>query len=138
MSLSKNPTEILEQQLELLQKIYEAQIQQNHNNGNANNNSTEKWEYHAEFISADMTIEQAKKFISEKIPGWKSPPRYSPVALLPRLNSLGENGWEVIHIEPIPHRGNNDDIGFPVTGVMSMAGYIYSHTYFCAFKRKIP
>jgi hypothetical protein len=143
-SKSKSPTEILELQLEILKKIYELQEKQNIQPGQLPlekkvNEGTEnfKWEYQVEFIRADTEIQNIKEYLIAKFPKWKSIPQHTPLAMLLRLNGLGENGWELVHMEPISSLGAKEDIGYPITGVIAMAGYIYSHTYFCVFKRKI-
>ncbi len=91
----------------------------------------DKWEYMTMFVEADIDNENAKEYLSHNFPKWKNPSRYAPQIMIPELNSWGEAGWEVIHMEPV-YVGKNEDIGFP-TGT----GIIYwSHVYFCVMKRK--
>lgn len=36
-------------------------------------------------------------------------PKYTPEALIPQLDALGDQGWELVHIKPV-HRGDNADV----------------------------
>lgn len=48
--------------------------------------------------------------------------------MMPELDKLGEEGWELIHMEPVARVGGKGDILFP-------AGPHWTNRYFCVFKR---
>ncbi len=100
--------------------------------------TVEQWEYFSEMLSADTGIEPQRSFLKNRWPAWK-PPIYAVQSLIPRMNALGQEGWELVHMEPIPQLGSNGDVGYPlsVPGHISMAGWVYSHAYFCVYKRRI-
>jgi hypothetical protein len=103
-----------------------------------NQSQVEQWEYHTEFVSSDTYDDNAKIFIKNRWPNVNNMPRHTPLAMIFRLNALGEEGWELVHMEPIPRLGEKGDVGYPVAGPgpVAMAGYVYSHTYFCVYKRR--
>ena len=89
----------------------------------------EKWEYLTEFVSADIQNEGVKSFLQKKWPNWKNPPQFTAETMIPRLNGWGEQGWELVNMEPVLI-GNNADVNFARTG------NFYSNVYFCVFKRR--
>ena len=89
----------------------------------------EKWEYRTEIIFANIDNKKVKQYIAQKYPSWKNPPKFTPETLEFHLNELGENGWEVIHMQPVAGMGNNGDVQHNATG-------IYSNAYFCILKRR--
>jgi len=50
---------------------------------------------------------------------------------MPELNKLGEEGWELVHMEPVAKVGNKGD-------VLIGPNYRWSNIYFCVFKRRKP
>lgn len=90
----------------------------------------ERWEYMTRLISAEADQPAVKEHLRRRYPGF-TPAKYAPEALEVFLNQQGEEGWELVHIEPVPV-GKNGDVYFAGGGM-----YQYSHTYFCAFKRRI-
>jgi len=90
----------------------------------------EKWEYLTEFVFADIENEGVKAFLQERSPNWKNLPKYVPQTMIPHLNTLGERGWELVHMEPVAGVGKNNDVWF--TGTNSS----WSNVYFCVFKRR--
>lgn len=88
-----------------------------------------QWEYLTKFIRADKKKDGVREFIEQKWPEWDKPPRYSPEAMIPELNRLGEAGWELMHIEPVADVGRKGDVRFDGSGVT------WSNVYFCVFKR---
>jgi hypothetical protein len=50
--------------------------------------------------------------------------------MIPQLNKLGKEGWELVHMEPVPRVGGKEDVQFDQ--------YSWSNTYFCVFKRREP
>lgn len=89
----------------------------------------EKWEYQTRFFEARAKGRDVKSFIKEEFD--KRPKRYSPEAMIPELNELGEEGWEIIHMEPVARVGGKEDVLFD-------DGYRWSNTYFCVLKRRKP
>jgi hypothetical protein len=89
----------------------------------------QRWEYLTEILYADVENKGfAESFRNAEL-RMKNPPRYAVQTTIPRLNYLGEEGWELVHMEPIPGVGTKGDIHFPG------AAYVYSNSYFCVFKR---
>lgn len=83
----------------------------------------QQWEYYTTFLQADAKNEA--EFL-EELRDWKEGiPQHTPEALIPRLNALGEQGWEMLQILPV-NSGAKGDVINPS---------IWTHTYFCAFKR---
>jgi len=87
----------------------------------------ERWEYYLEYITTETNREQA--FLQENFPG-KALPRYAVQAALPRLNAIGEQGWELVQMEPVSLGFNGDVL---VAGGESRQ---WTRTYFCVFKRR--
>jgi len=87
----------------------------------------EQWEHHIEYIHADADRQRA--FLQELHPG-RSFPIYAVQATLPRLNELGEQGWELVQMQPV-FVGDNGDI--LITGGDWKR---WTSTYFCVFKRR--
>ncbi len=95
----------------------------------------DKWEYLTLFLTAHHDNWQAKESIaffekeSRHLTEFK-PAIYSPQYMIALLNSMGEEGWELIHMEPVANVGVNHDVLF-VGEARS-----YSNRYFCVFKRR--
>ena len=89
----------------------------------------EKWEYMTTLICANQTA-KTTQYIHDRWPTWK-PDKYSPEHMIPELNKWGEDGWELVTMEPVSIGHNSD--------VLTHFGPNTSYTpwYFCAFKRKI-
>ena len=86
-----------------------------------------QWEYLTIFVEARATDKQIKQFIAENFD--KKPRKHSPESMIPELNKLGQEGWEMIHIQPLARVGNKEDIQFD--------NHNWSSTYFCVFKRAL-
>ncbi len=83
------------------------------------------WEYYTTFLKAEARYEA--DFL-EHLRDWKDGiPAYTPEALIPRLNALGELGWELVTMQPVGVGGKADVI--PTA---------WTFTYFCVFKRPKP
>lgn len=89
----------------------------------------EKWEYLTFVLYADLENPGAKEVMNHHWPDWKNPPRYTPQALMPELNRMGETGWELIHIERVNDSVYSDAIFKDNIGAVN--------AYFCVFKRKV-
>ncbi len=86
----------------------------------------EQWEYLTLFVEARAATKEARQFIKDNFD--KKPKRHSPEAMIPELNQLGEIGWELVHMEPVPRVGGKEDIQFD--------RFSWSNKYFCVFKRR--
>lgn len=87
----------------------------------------EKWEYFTTFLTAAM---EGVDILSEALIPADRHPKFSPYALIPQLNRLGEKGWELIHMEPVVVGRNHDVMVHPTNMEY------WSSTYFCVFKRR--
>lgn len=91
-----------------------------------NESAVEQWEYWTCFLWADAR--EQKEYLRQRWPDWQ-PRKYSPEALMPELNKFGEDGWELVHMQPVKEGINRD--------VLITAGVMHwSHAYFCVFKRR--
>lgn len=87
-----------------------------------------QWEYLTTFLEAEARFEEA---FLQQFRDWKEGiPAYAPEALIPRLNAYGEQGWELIHMQPVGVGGKADVLMQDNSG-----SRFWSHTYFCVFKR---
>lgn len=91
----------------------------------------EQWEYLPTFIKADARDKSMQEFLKAQIPNLEKPPKYMAEAMMPELNRLGEQGWELVHMEPVAGVGKKGDVLFE-------GGTEWSNTYFCVFKRRRP
>ncbi len=92
--------------------------------------SVEKWEYLTGFVSAGINNPGAKEYIEQTGGNWKNVAKFDPITLIPSLNRLGEQGWELVHMEPVAI-GRNWDVAFygGETGT-------WSNVYFYVLKRR--
>lgn len=88
----------------------------------------EKWEYMTLFLEANAASKETKEYLKKTMPNVKRPPRYTPQAMMPDLNKYGDEGWELVHMEPVADVGKNGDVRFD-------SGR-WSNHYFCVFKRR--
>lgn len=86
------------------------------------------WEYFSQLMHAEITKEN-RAYLEGR---FGSVAKFSPRTLIPELNELGKQGWELVHMEPVAGSGSNSDIWW-------IGGHVpsYSHTYFCVFKRPV-
>ncbi|MBZ0277097.1 MAG: hypothetical protein K8I60_13185 [Anaerolineae bacterium] len=91
-------------------------------------NDRQRWEYLTLFVEADADREE--DFLRERW-DWKSGiPQFTPQAMIPQLDALGDQGWEMIHMEPV-RVGNRGDVLIED----STGGKVWTSRYFCVFKR---
>lgn len=90
----------------------------------------EQWEYLTTFLEARAKNKDIKNYIKENHD--KKPRKHSPEAMIPELNKLGAEGWELINMEPVADVGGKEDVLF------AGAGRKWSSIYFCVFKRRLP
>lgn len=91
----------------------------------------EQWEYLPTFIEANAKSKEMREFLKTRFPDTKKPPRYMVEAMLPELNELGAQGWELVHMEPVAGVGGKGDVLFETS-------HRWSNVYFCVFKRRRP
>lgn len=91
----------------------------------------EQWEYFPTFIEANARDKGIKSYLQQRVPDLKKPPRYMPESMMPKLNELGAQGWELVHMEPVAGVGKKRDVLFD-------GGHQWSNVYFCVFKRRRP
>ncbi len=72
-----------------------------------------RWEYWSGILDAEPWRKIKDDYEETQLP------RYSPQWLMPKLDSLGDEGWELVHMEPV------------VIDTMRT----WTHSYFCVFKR---
>jgi hypothetical protein len=89
----------------------------------------ERWEYYTAFLYADA--ERQRDFLESRWPG-EQLPKYAPESMIPELDQLGAEGWELVHMEPVGGVGKKGDVSF-TRGYGSMT--VWSNAYFCVFKR---
>lgn len=90
----------------------------------------EQWEYLTTFVEAKASSKDIKNYIKENFD--KKPRKHSPEAMIPDLNKLGAEGWELINMEPVAQVGGKEDI------LMAGEGRKWTSVYFCVFKRRMP
>lgn len=90
----------------------------------------EQWEYLPIHIEAQANTKEMKEFLKRQMPDVKKFPRYMPQAMMPELNELGAQGWELVHMEPVARVGSKADVYF------NGADSKWSNVYFCVFKRR--
>lgn len=85
----------------------------------------QKWEYLTVLVDSKVDTSQVRK---DDL-GRKTF-QFNPIGLLPVLNPLGADGWELISAHPYSV-GENDDV------LTHQAIKIFTHTYLCVFKRPV-
>jgi hypothetical protein len=93
----------------------------------------QQWEYFTTFLWADLNTHK-NDFVA-MFPDAEQPPLYDPRTMIPELDSLGKQGWELVHMEPIIV-GKNLDVCIGSTEQTSVRPW--TNAYFCVFKRPQP
>ena len=91
----------------------------------------QQWEYFTEFVYASVDAPGWEKYRRDNMPDFK-PSKYSPRKMIPHLNNGGEDGWELVTMQPVADVGDKGDVRFP-----GQTGN-WSNAYFCAWKRPKP
>ncbi len=89
----------------------------------------EKWEYLPMYLEAQVKSKDMRAYLKQRF-DVKSPPKYMVESMAPIMNELGEEGWELVHMEPVARLRGKGDVMFP--GAMRT----WSNVYFCVFKRR--
>ncbi len=82
----------------------------------------QRWEYRTCILWAEESRKSKDSYEREL-------PIYAPQHLIPELDALGAEGWELVHMQPV-YAGNNHDVM-----VFADAARQWTHAYFCVFKR---
>jgi hypothetical protein len=86
----------------------------------------EQWEYLTLFLQASAKDRAKREFVQKRFN--KKPKAHSPESMIPELDKLGQEGWELVHMQPVPRVGGKEDIQLDVSA--------WSSQYFCVFKRR--
>jgi hypothetical protein len=86
----------------------------------------ERWEHLIVLLEANA--EKQQTYLEQKWPGRQFPP-YTPQALIPRLDYYGDQGWELVAMQPVI-MGDNGDI------LITTDFRHWSNQYLCTFKRR--
>jgi hypothetical protein len=90
----------------------------------------QRWEYLTIFVQADAKREAV---FLEQFRDWKEGiPQYTPEAMIPQLNVLGDQGWELVHMQPTYVGDKRDVLMVDNSGSRWWTSY-----YFCVFKRPV-
>ncbi|HML23439.1 MAG TPA: hypothetical protein PKD09_17420 [Aggregatilinea sp.] len=92
----------------------------------------QRWEYYSTFMWAD--VNKDKRDFLAMFPGEADIPKYHPKAMIPELDSMGQDGWELVHMQPVIV-GNNYDVCVGSTDQTSQRPW--TNAYFCVFKRPV-
>jgi len=87
-----------------------------------------QWEYLTLFVEADAKREE--DFLREHWDWKEGIPPYAPQAMMPQLDSLGAQGWELVHMQPVSVGGKEDLLITDGSGSRT-----WTSRYFCVFKR---
>lgn len=89
-----------------------------------------RYEYLSVFVQAEA--ERVMDFLLD-YRDWKNGvPRNTPESLMPQLNALGEDGWDLMHIQPVVVGKNADVALFDSNNTTRN----WTSSYFCVFKRE--
>ena|ERR1051326_394297 len=104
----------------------------------------ERWEYRIEILRSDSEPQMA--FLRQRWPqGIKHPeslyysfrgkaapfPRYTPYTLQPQLDAFGEQGWELVTMQPVTISRNGDIL-------IARNVQTWTPDYLCTFKKRKP
>ena len=89
----------------------------------------EQWEYHTAIIWAHEDNPGAREYVVRHRPGEKVG-KFSPVNLVPELDRLGKQGWELVTLQPIVMTA---DMAIMLSDSTPQA----SNVYFVAMKRRV-
>lgn len=91
----------------------------------------EQWEYLPTYLQAEARKKDIQEYLKRRFDLKRRPPRYMVESLMPELDRLGAEGWELVHMEPVAQVGSRGNVLFGVR-------YRWSNVYFCVFKRRKP
>ncbi|XWX02632.1 hypothetical protein VZO05_08935 [Aggregatilineales bacterium SYSU G02658] len=88
----------------------------------------EQWEYLTLMLRARVRNRATREYVQQRFN--KKPKPYSPESMIPELDKLGAEGWELVHMQPIARVGGKEDV--------QVSGSDWTSSYFCVFKRRKP
>lgn len=86
----------------------------------------EQWEYLTMFVQANAGRGPIREYVQKRFN--RKPRRHSPESMIPQLDTLGAQGWELVHMQPVARVGRNEDVQLNTDD--------WSSQYFCVFKRR--
>lgn len=91
-----------------------------------------RWEYLTRVFVLNKEDEVVIDYVMREYPDrdWKELPKFDILALEAWLNKCGEEGWELMSLEPVDSLGKNGDLGFVYTEINT-----WRSKYLCVFKR---
>ncbi|MBM3127471.1 MAG: hypothetical protein FJ009_02410 [Chloroflexi bacterium] len=94
----------------------------------------QKWEYLTMFLHADTKTQLEE--LKRRFPTEKTFVQFSPRSLIPSLDKLGEEGWELISMQPVYTGERGDLLLFQQYATLPAVQHNpWTHTYLCTFKR---
>jgi hypothetical protein len=87
------------------------------------------WEHLVLYLEADA--EKQAAFLQQRWPG-RHFPMYAAQSLMPKLDHYGEQGWELVSIQPVIVGDNGDIL---ITDRTDGWSGRWAFTYLCVFKR---
>lgn len=92
----------------------------------------QKWEYLTCFLSAEANNQ--KEYLKKRWPEQTYFAKHAPQSLIPMLDNYGDEGWELISMQPVA-LGQNEDVKTH-TGTGGSGGRdTWVSSYLCVFKR---
>jgi hypothetical protein len=92
-----------------------------------------RWEYLVRVFELNKDDEVVIDYVQREYPdrNWKELPKYDMLMLEAWLNKCGEEGWELVRLEPVDSVGDNGDVGY----IFPDAYNTWRRKFLCAFKR---
>lgn len=88
----------------------------------------QKWEYYTTILDANIDLSPVP--LRDDIE-FKEHPEFSVHSLIPQLDRLGRQGWELVSMDPVSV-GKRGDVVLPVADSTK-----WGRSYLCAFKRPV-
>lgn len=88
-----------------------------------------KWAYHTCILNADAN--EQREYLKKRWPEDYFE-KHAPQSLIPKLDRIGEEGWELVSMDPVAV-GQNQDIKTHALGQTGRDTWVSS--YLCVFKR---
>jgi hypothetical protein len=94
------------------------------------------WEYFTTILEAD--VKQQSEKLKARCPDVPFQD-YSPQALIPQLDEIGEKRWELVSLQPVIV-GTNAELLLIQPGAVlpAVVAKMWTHSYLCSFKRPKP
>ena len=94
-----------------------------------------RWEYLTRVFVLDKEEEVVINYVQREYPerDWKELPKFDLLALEAWLNKCGEEGWDLVRLEPVNDVGKNGDLGY----IYPDAYNTWRNKFLCVFKRPV-